>query len=107
MFPTPVSREAGNKCMCSSSTTVLAPFILMSGDCFSVLSGEAAAHSESWNFVTAVRNSLSGTSKADRKISDGLHIYLPGTLKMKVKTSFSTTQLNFLCLVVLVLLFRQ
>jgi len=67
MFPTQVSREAGNKCVWSSDTIVSAPFIPMSGTRFSVLPGEAAAHSKSWSFLTAVRNIISGTSRADRK----------------------------------------
>jgi len=62
MLPTPVSREAGNKFIWYSSTIVSAPFIPMTGACFSVLSGEGAAHTESWNFLTAVRNILAGTS---------------------------------------------
>jgi hypothetical protein len=61
-----MSREAGNNCtsMWSSSTIVSAPFILMSGVCSSVLSAEAAPDSVSLNVVTAVRNKLSGLSKA-------------------------------------------
>jgi len=67
MFPTPVSKEAGNKCMWSSSTIVSVPLIPMLGAFFSVLSVEAAAHSERCCFLPAVRNILAGTSKADRK----------------------------------------
>jgi hypothetical protein len=67
MFPTPVSKEAGNKCMWFSSTIVSAPFIPMSGASFSVLSVEAAEHSELCCFLPAVRNILAGTSKEERK----------------------------------------
>jgi hypothetical protein len=67
MFPTPVSKEAGNKCVWSSSTIVSAPLIPMSGDFFSVLSVETAAHSERCCFLPAVHNILAGTSKADGK----------------------------------------